>query len=61
MGKFGSRILDGKNVSKIPKLKGIDLPGTNNISEKEELLSAFLPSSETKLHFQTFCYLNFLS
>jgi len=23
MGKFGSGILDGKNVSKIPKLKGI--------------------------------------
>lgn len=53
MGKFGSGILDGKTVSKILKLKGIDLPRCNNISEDEELLPALCPSSEPKLQFQT--------
>lgn len=49
MGKFRSGILDGKNVSKISELKSIDLPGSNDISEKEELLPAFPSSSELKL------------
>lgn len=40
MGKFGSGILDGKNVSKIPKLKAIDLTQSNNTSEDEKLLPA---------------------
>lgn len=57
MGKFGSGILDGKNVSKIVKLKGIALPESNNISEDEKLLPALCPSSEPKLQFQTFFFL----
>lgn len=54
MGKFGSGILDGKSVSKIPKLKGITLPGSNDTSEDEKLLPVFCPSTEPKLQFQTF-------
>jgi len=54
MGKSGSGILDGKNVSKIPKMKSITLAGSNNISEKEELLLTLPPSSQPKLQFQTF-------
>lgn len=37
MGKFGSGILDGKNVSKIPKPKGIDLLGVIIFQRKRNL------------------------
>lgn len=60
MGKFGSGILDGKSVSKTPKLKGIDLPGSNDTSEDEKLLPALSPSSEPKSQFQFFFFLAYL-
>lgn len=53
MGNFGSGILDGKSVSKILKLKGIALPGSNDTSEGEKLLPALCPSTEPKIQFQT--------
>lgn len=42
MGKFGSGILDGKNVSKITKLKGIHLPGS--VIRKQKFLQLFFPA-----------------
>lgn len=53
MGKSGSGILDGKSVSKIPKLKGIALSGSNDTSEDQKIFPALCPSREPIIQFQT--------
>lgn len=64
MGKFGSGILDGKSVSKTPKLKGIDLLGSNDTSEDEKLrnfFQLFLPAVNLNYSFNLFFTLPFLA